>query len=167
MAERFEAPLFAPMHMHIEDNPDGSYDYLMCLWSTGKESKEFCGETCGDFYKFLSHLRHVHGLNLSNRTDYCFDCEMIFSSRLDSIQHHLAKALSPQDFEMACEKGSDAAAMKTWLAPVYENINALRKIIMNKILFSEHMPNTQFEMDDVDAVDKVDGPGSHNQDQKS
>ena len=162
MAATFDFPLFAPMQ--IEPNPNSPYDYLMCLWTDkNQESKEFCGETCGDFYKLLAHLRQDHGLNLQSRIDFCFDCEVIFSSRLDSIVHHLTKALSTETFEMVCENdASETEAIKAWLTPVYQSLNGLRKIVMNRILYSDDMPefnNQEFFTDDGgnDGTDQIDG----------
>ena len=180
MAETSIFPLFAPMQ--VEENPSGGYDYLMCLWrEKNGEDHEFCAETCGDFFKFIAHLREEHGLDLKHRVDLCMDCEYIFQSRLDCIQHYLAKALSSQNFELRCEKDSDEAdALKEWLKPIYWRLNADYKVIMDRVLFSDEMPSLQdypnsvpndevdLTSDDLamtqdfvdlgfDAVDEVDG----------
>ena len=121
-------PLFAPMQ--VEENPSGTYDYLMCLWrEKNPENQEFCAQTCGDFFKLLDHLRQEHGLKLKSRVDYCFDCECIFQNRLDSLQHYLLKVLSTQHFVMTCEDSSEkTAALKEWLKPIYGKLNVVNNV---------------------------------------
>ena len=167
MAASINFPLFAPMN--VEGNQSDSYDYLMCLV---RDQDEFCAETCGDFYKMLAHLRQEHGLVLNNRVDFCGDCEIVFKTRLDSLQHYLNKALSTQHFVMTFENPSEAADLKEWLAPIYHKLNAVHNVIMNRVLFSEDMPplmdpfasddgqlpeTQEYDPNGYDEVDEVDG----------
>ena len=169
-------PLFAPMQ--IEDNPSGAYDYLMCLWrDKNPDYPEFCAETCGDFYKLLDHLRQDHGLVLKSRVDYCLDCETVFQTRLDSLQHYLMKVLSTQHFVMTCEEQSDkTAALKEWLKPIYGKLTAVHNTIMDRVLFSDEMPDLEGPLPNdeaelattqdmanlgFDEVDEVEGPRTY------
>ena len=156
MAERSNFPLFAPMN--VEDSTSETYDYLMCLWRLKNEDK-FCAETCGDFYQMISHLKEEHNLDLKNTIDYCLPCEYIFQSRLDAIQHYLAKTLSTQSFEMTFENGSEEAeAMKEWLKPIYLRLNADYKVIMYRVLFSEEMPALGEEAEDFELPETQEMP---------
>ena len=152
MAATSNFPLFAPMQ--VEDKPSEAYDYLMCLWrEKSQENTEFCAGTFGDFFKFLAHLRQDHGLDLKERIDFCYDCEIIFETRLDALQHYLSKALATQHFTMTCEKASDEAdALKRWLVPIYWKLNAVNKVVMDRVLFSDEMPSLEESM----APDEVD-----------
>ena len=108
----------------------------------------------------ISHLKEEYNLDLKNTIDYCLPCEYIFQSRLDAIQHYLAKTLSTQSFEMTFENGSEEAeAMKEWLKPIYWRLNADYKVIMNKVLFSEEMPALGEEVEDFELPAVLDCPG--------
>ena len=133
-------PLFAPMQ--VEEDPSKEYDYLMCLWrNENPDAEEFCAQPLGDFFKLLPHLRQEHSLDLKNCIDYCFECEVIFGSRLECLSHFLSKALSSQHFIMTCEKDSEeVAALNEWLRPLYEKLNDVHKDIMDKVLFSDDLP---------------------------
>ena len=73
MSRTFEFPLFAPTQ--ITEDPNRSYNYLMCLYSMHDENNEFCAETYWDFYKLMEHLHQEHGINLQSRDDFCYECE--------------------------------------------------------------------------------------------
>ena len=155
MAATSNFPIFAPMQ--VEDSPpEGGYDYLMCLWrDKHEENSEFCAQTCGDFFKLIDHLRHHHGKkDLKERIDFCYECEVIFETRLDAVQHYLAKALATQHFIMAFETDPDKAdALKRWMAPIYLKLNCVNKVIMDRVLFSEEMPPLEEPM----GHDEVEG----------
>ena len=155
-------PLFAPMQ--VEENPSGTYDYLMCLWREKNPENQ----------KLLDHLRQEYGLKLKSQVDYCFDCECIFQNCLHSLQHYLLKVLSTQHFVMTCEDSSDkTAALKEWLKPIYGKLNAVNNVIMDRVLFSDEMPplHESFPNDEaelattqdmvnlgLDGVDEVEAP---------
>ena len=82
-------PLFS--HMFPSD--------YMCLYKFDPSEEKFvCGEYIIDsFASLVEHLKKVHGCRLVPKIDLCLECETIFQSKLDSVEHWLSHALSVEN----------------------------------------------------------------------
>ena len=152
MAQGLKLPLFVPMQ--IEDKPNETYDYLMCVWH--ETNDEYCSETCGDFLKMINHLRQDHGLELKQKVDFCTDCETLFGSKIESLQHYVSHALTSQHFTMSCENNpEEASELGEWLKPIYWKLAQIHKTIMNRVLFSDDLPEESQDYVSFDEVDRT------------
>ena len=99
------------------------------------------GEHCSDFIELIHHLAHDHGIYLKRNIDYCQSCSIIFEDHLEALNHYLAKAISLEEIDLACQNprgGSDE--LRHWLAPVFEGMKKLRRTIIDRILYGEQIP---------------------------
>ena len=114
----------------------------MCMVPKGDLEKdgEFCAYICHDFLAVLEHLKHQHNMDLHATRDYCGDCEVIFSDRLDLTQHYLAKILSSEEFDLVCETPRTNLDLSLWLVPIFNKLRELLKEVMSKLMFDENCP---------------------------
>ena len=110
--------------------------YFTCLWSESEDA-EFCAHETGDFGKIVAHLGEAHDLNLTDGKDFCGPCRIIYSDRLEGIEHLISHhLLCYEDFGVACETPPNAN-VTVWLQDFFQKVKELRKTIMSRILFSD------------------------------
>ena len=116
-------PLYSPIKKY------GNLEYFLCLC---KEDKEFCGKSLDSFASLIEHFK-THNLPLLPAIDYCLQCEIVFQSKLDAIEHYLSKSASYENKKLMLEP--DTENLDSWLSPLFESIKLVRKKVMHKLLF--------------------------------
>ena len=118
-------PLFALVH--------GEETAFMCLWQ-GEDKQEVCGTRCFFFNELLDHIME-HGLNLKNGTDFCQECECIFESPLEGLEHYIVHALAFENNKMVRKFTPMSEENESWLTNIYEKIKEIRKEVLERLLF--------------------------------
>ena len=90
----------------------------------------------------IAHLENHHGISLQRNKDYCSDCCIIFHSPAQAVNHYLEKTLFFEDFSV---KLLDSEESKLDLAPIFEQIKEMRKVLLDQMLFPEDMPELESE----------------------
>ena len=144
-------------------NTDGECapDWLLCLWRDDTSKEEFCEIPCGDFMNAIGHLKNHHGISLQRNKDYCSDCCIIFHSPAQAVSHYLEKTLFFEDFSV---KLPDPDESKIDLAPLFEQIKEIRKVLLDQMLFPEDMSELESEdllVKDLEVIEGEDIPPSN------
>ena len=129
----------------------------MCVYRPlGIDSGAFCGEHCSDFIELIHHLAHDHGIYLKRNIDYCRNCSIIFEDHLEALDHYLAKAISLEEVDLACQNPRGMDELRHWLAPVFEGMKKLRRMIMDRILYGEES-NIDVITNQFDSINNMHG----------
>ena len=157
-------PVFAPMRSFpdpTKSEDECPPDWLMCLWRDDTSKDEFCEIPLVDFMSGIGHLEDHHGISLQRNKDYCSDCRIIFHSPAQAVNHYLEKTLFFEDFSV---KLLDSEESKLDLAPIFEQIKEMRKVLLDQMLFPEDMPELESEdllIKDLEAIEGEDIPDSY------
>ena len=149
MAEQHPFPIFGLIN--------GETENYMCLWLLKKEIETYsnpeqseeendnkveqeeeeevekveevvCGVRLSSFELLLDHLDEEHKLTLRSGADFCKNCEVIFESALEGLEHYLTHAISLEG----------TRAQTHWEASIYENLKEIRFEILNFLLFGRN-----------------------------
>ena len=98
----------------------------------------------------VTHLGEAHSLKLVNGRDFCQPCRLIYSDRIEAVQHQMSHhILCYEDFGVACETPLNPN-ITVWMQDFFSKMKDLRKTIMSRILFSEDTPLGQPDNDEAD-----------------
>ena len=112
----------------------------------------FCARNLENFSEVLTHLCQDHQLPLNPRLDFCAPCGIIYSSRLEGLEHVFSHhILAYEDFQVTCEPKSHDEVTTLFLAGIFEQVKEIRKQIMSCLLFDKELPPHEDPEIDFDA----------------
>ena len=146
-------PSAFPLHASIKTKTqEEDADYVLCLWKSPHSEEELCGHRCHDFIDLVAHLKEVHHLRLVPGVDYSVNSGLIFCNRLDALEFFLSKAMAYEDLQLTLESPIDME-LTEWLGPIFEKLAAIRKTVMDRLLFDADFDKTAHDI--LDEIDQL------------
>ena len=84
--------------------------------------------------------------------DYSVDSGLIFRNRLDALEFFLSKAMAYEDLQLTLESPVDTE-LAEWLGPIFEKLAAIRKTVMDRLLFDADFDKTAHDI--LDEIDQL------------
>ena len=73
----------------------------------------------------MTHLAEEHDTTLKAGADFCQNCEVIFESDLEGLEHYITHAISMEGTK----------AQTYWLGTIYDELKDIRKELLDFLLF--------------------------------
>ena len=125
-------PLFTPM---LRSSVNHDAKIYLCLYQSLGVLSTMCGNQAQTFSDMIEHQRE-HDICLQPGVDYCSDCQLVFSEKMEAVDHYLTHTLNLKNRELLSEAQHPLRLdVNDFLESHFEKWQKMKEDILNMLLF--------------------------------